>query len=311
MTTFQTYQEVGLKEDISEIITNITPTVTPFQSNIGSEKVHNTLFQWQEDSLRGVNVNAQVEGADATFITVTPTVMRNNTTQILSEAVQVADTVQTTTAYGRAKELAYQMMKSSKQVKRDLENALVGTAQALVAGSSSVARQMNGVQQMINLSSRTYTAGTVATPVPLTEAFLLSNLQTCYNNGAEPSRIMCTPGNSVIIAAFAAAAGRFRTFESTSQMKDKTTLVNVVNFYVSPFGEQKVELNRFLKPFNTLVYDPKQWAKAILRPWNRVPLAKTGDSSKQMLISEQSLKHKNFGASGLIVEGVSPSFAPV
>lgn len=310
MTTYQTYQEVGLKEDISDIISNITPTVTPFQSTIGSEKIHNTLFQWQEDSLRGVNVNAQVQGADASFITVTPTVMRSNNTQILSEAVQVADTVQTTTAYGRAKELAYQMLKSSKQVKRDLENALVGTAQASVTGSSSVAAQFAGAQVMINTTSRTYTGGTIATPVGLSEAFLLSNLQTCYNNGAEPTRIMVTPSNSVIVAAFAAAAGRYRTFESSSSMADKSTVVNVVNFYVSPFGEQKVELNRFLKAYNTLVYDPKQWAKAILRPWNRVPLAKTGDSSKQMIISEQSLKHKNFAASGLIVEGVS-NFAPV
>jgi hypothetical protein len=92
MATYQTFQQVGIKENISDIIVNLTPTKTPFQSNIGTEKIHNVLFQWQEDSLRTAATNANVEGADPSFITATPTVMRNNVTQILLEAVQVSDT---------------------------------------------------------------------------------------------------------------------------------------------------------------------------------------------------------------------------
>ena len=135
MPTYQTFQQVGIKENISDIIVNLTPTKTPFQSNIGTEKVHNVLFQWQEDSLRSANSNAQVEGADPTFITATPTVMRNNVTQILNEAVVVSDTAETVTVYGRAKEMAYQMQKSASQVKRDLELSLIGSAQTLVTGN--------------------------------------------------------------------------------------------------------------------------------------------------------------------------------
>lgn len=309
MATYQTFQQVGIKENISDIITNLTPTKTPFQSNIGTEKVHNVLFQWQEDSLRAVNTNAQVEGADPTFITANPTVMRNNVTQIMTEAVVVSDTADTVTTYGRAKEMAYQMQKSASQVKRDLENALVGTAQTLVAGNSTTARQFAGMQVQIASGNITYTTGTIAVPKPITEALLLTNLQACFNSGAEPTRIMVTPSNSVVVASFAQAAGRYRTIPG-EKVGDSSGIVNVVNFYVSPFGEQKVEINRFLKAYNTLVYDPKQWAKAVLRPWTREALAKTGDASKQMIVSEQSLKHKNYAASGLIVEGVS-GFAPV
>lgn len=309
MATYQTFQQVGIKENISDIITNLTPTKTPFQSNIGTEKVHNVLFQWQEDSLRSVAVNAQVEGADPSFITATPTVMRNNVTQIMSEAVVVAGTADTVTVYGRAKEMAYQMQKSASQVKRDFENGLVGTAQTLVTGNSTTARQFAGVQPQIAAANITYNGGTIASPVALTEAKVLTALQTVFVSGGEPTRIQVTPSNSAVFAGFAQAAGRYRTIPG-EKVGDSSGIVNVVNFYVSPFGEQKVEINRFLKQYNTLVYDPKQWAKAVLRPWTREALAKTGDASKQMIISEQSLKHKNFLASGLIVEGVS-GYAPV
>ena len=309
MATYQTFTEIGIKEDISDIITNLTPTKTPFQSNIGTEKINNVLFQWQEDSLRAVATNANVEGADPSDITVLPTVMRSNVTQILQETVKVSETVEAVSAYGRAKEMAYQMRKSSSQVKRDFENALVGTAQTVVTGSAAVARQFAGVQPQIVSTNITYNAGTIAVPVALTEAKLLTNLQTVFTAGGEPTRIMVTPSNSVVVASFAAAAGRYRTIPGEKNQSE-SGIVNVVNFYVSPFGEQKIEINRFLKAYNTLVYDPAMWAKAVLRPWGRTALAKTGDATKQMIVSEQSLKHKNFAASGLLVEGVS-GYAPV
>jgi Family of unknown function (DUF5309) len=303
VATYQTFQQVGIKENISDVITNLTPTATPFQSNIGTEKVHNVLFQWQEDSLRSANSNAQVEGADASFITAVPTVMRNNVTQILTEAVVVSDTADTVTVYGRAKEMAYQMMKSSKSVKRDLELSLIGNAQVLVAGSSTVARQFNGAQQMVSAANLTYCGAATN----MTEANLLTNLQACFTSGAEPKRVQVTPSNSVIVASFAQAAGRFRTIPGETG-GDKSGIVNVVNFYVSPFGEVKIEINRFIKTSNTLVYDPKQWSKMILRPWTREALAKTGDATKQMIISEQSLKHKNFLASGFILDNKTTGF---
>jgi hypothetical protein len=303
VATYQTFQQVGIKENISDVITNLTPTTTPFQSNIGTEKIHNVLFQWQEDSLRSAASNAQVEGADPTFITAVPTVMRNNVTQILNEAVVVSDTAETVTVYGRAKEMAYQMMKSSKSVKRDLELTLIGNAQTLVSGNSTTARQMNSAQQMVSAANISY-AGAATN---LTEALLLTNLQAVFTSGADPTRVMVTPSNSVIIASFAQAAGRYRTIPG-EKTGDTSGIVNVVNFYVRPFGEVKIEINRFIKAKNTLVYDPKMWTKCMLRPWTREALAKTGDATKQMIISEQSLKHKNYLASGFIIDNATTGF---
>jgi hypothetical protein len=153
--------------------------------------------------------------------------------------------------------MAYQLQKSSSQVKRDLELALVGNAQTLVSGNSSTARQFASAQQQVAAGNITY-AGAATN---ISEAILLTNLQACFVAGAEPSRIMVTPSNSVIVAGFASAAGRYRTIPG-EKVGDSSGIVNVVNFYVSPFGEQKVEINRFIKAKNTLVYDPKQWAKS-------------------------------------------------
>lgn len=314
MTTFQTYEQVGIKEDISDIITNISPTKTPFLSSIGNEKVTNTLFQWQEDSLRTPAQAPALEGADASFITVSPTVMRNNHTQIFVEAVQVSGTVDAVSTYGRARESAYQLAKSAAALKRDLETAFVGTAQSAVAGADATARQMAGFQAQID-SGVIFHMGASTN---LTEAELLTALQTVFNNGADPTRIQVTPANSVIVAAFASAAGRYRTLQTGG---DDKTLVNVVNLYVSPFGEQKVEVNRFLKAVgtvitgdttstagNTLIFDPDMWTKATLRPWTRETLAKTGDSLKMMIVGEFSLKHKNQKASAVIVDNAAAGF---
>jgi hypothetical protein len=298
MAAFSTYDQVGIKEDVSSIISNISPTKTPFQSDIGSEKTSSTLFEWQEDSLRAGAANAAVEGADATEAALSATVMRDNRTQIFQETVKVSGTADAVSTHGRAKELAYQLAKSSAQLKRDFEVALVGLAQAKVVGNAATARKFAGFQLQLDTSSVIYTHATVDNTA-LTEAKLIEMLQACYTNGADPSRIQVTPSNSVIVANFAAASGRYRTLNTGGSDK---AIVNVVNLYVSPFGEQKVALNRFLRDKNTIAYDPEQWAKVTLRPWSRETLAKTGDATKVQLLGEFSLKHKNFKASGCIVE---------
>jgi hypothetical protein len=204
--------------------------------------------------------------------------------------------------YGRKREMAYQMAKSAAQVKRDFENALVGNAQAKASGSAAVASTLASVQVQLDPSTVSY-AGAATN---LTEAVLVAALQTAFNNGAEPTRIHVTPSNSVIVAGFASAAGRFRTISNAGDKA--TTLTNVVNLYVSPFGEQKVEINRFQKVKNTIIFEPDMWSKVTLRPWERKDLAKTGDSTKAMILGEFSLKHKNFFASAAVIDNATTGF---
>ena len=290
MATYTTYDQVGKKEDVSDIITDITPTDTPMFSMIRNEKVSARTFSWLEDSLAAAANNAAVEGADASMATLTDAVERTNNTQILTKAFQVSATADAIATYGRAKETAYQLGKALKEIKRDLERAYVGVDNSAVTGSSSAAREMASATQMITNSTD---AGSNATDA-LTEAKLLTAGQSAYNAGSDPSVFMIKPADAQIVANFAASSGRNREFAQTR------SLVNVIDLYVSPYGEYKVVLNRHQLTTHAFLIDPSMWRSCTLRPFSRTLLAKNGDSDKHFIVGEMSLKHMNFGADHMI-----------
>ena len=303
MAAYTTYDTVGIKEDVSDIISRLTPTKTPFQTMIGNDKTKNRQFQWMEDSLRAVQVNAKVEGFDASEATLTPPTLRSNYTQIMEKTIKVSATEDTVDQYGRAKETAYQLVKAGEELKRDKEHAFVGLAQAATAGdASSTARLTASASSLItNASSRYYMGagtplgGTTGTAAALSETALLGIGQAIYNNGSDASVFMIKPADSLIVSAFTGASGRQREISG-----DSKKLVNVVDLYVSPFGEYKVVLNRFQKTDHAWLMDPDNFQDVTLRGWTREPLAKVGDATKNMIVGEFGLKHKNFAASGLI-----------
>jgi hypothetical protein len=293
MTTYTTYDTVGIKEDVDDIISNITPTKTPFQSLIGGGTTKNRYFEWLEDSLRAVQDNAVVEGADATAATLTPPTLKSNYTQIFEKTIQVSGSEDAMDQYGRRNETAYQLAKGMAEVKRDLEHALVGVSQAAVAGdSSTTARRTASADQMFDVGV-TITDGTAAA---LTEQNILDCGEAAYNAGGEPNVLMIKPADAQIVAGFTGAAGRYRTFDGANGK----TVVNVVDLYVSPYGEYKVVLNRFQLTSEALLLDPSMWSLVKLRPWFRSPLAKTGDSTKNQILGEMGLKNRNFSGSGII-----------
>lgn len=304
---FKTYDQVGKKEDVSDVISNISPTATPFQSLIKTERCSNTVFQWQEDSLASVGDNAVVEGADASDSNMDPTVMRSNYTQIMQKTVKISGTADAVATYGRAKETAYQLAKKSAELKRELEYHLVGKVQNAAAGASNTARTFgnafgtDAASTAIIDASVTVTidgnGATAGTPVgALTEASILSVNQALYEAGSEAQYIMVKPADSLLIADFTKVAGRNRDIN----VANSKTLVNAVDLYVSPFGEQKVIINRFLKATECLVFDPSMWSLVALRPWTRELLAKNGDADRHQLVGEYSLKHRNYKATGRI-----------
>lgn len=291
MATYQTYQQIGMAEDVSDVIANISPTSTPMQSMFKTDKVHARTFEYQEDSIRSSAVNAAVEGADASYITISPTTMRSNTTQIFSEAFQVSNTSEVVRTYGRAKETAYQLAKTLKALKLDYERALCGVSQAMVAGSASAARKMASMDQQISTS---LDAGSNSTDA-LTEAKLLTLSETCFSNGSECSVLSIKPADSTIVAGFATATGRNREI-------DNKTLINTIDVLITPFFETKVVLNRQQANLSTHAYlmDPSMFRNVVLRPYTRTAMAVTGDSQKHLVTAELSNKHLSFADSGMI-----------
>ena len=217
--------------------------------------------------------------------------MITGNTQILQKTFQVSATADAVKAYGRAKETAYQLSKALKEIKKDVEYAFVGASNATVVGNATTAREMASADQLID-SSVTVDAGSGSTD-PMTEAKLLDVMEAVYGAGGEPSVMMVKPADSLIIAGFTGASGRSREFNDGNK-----TLTNVVNLYVSPFGEYKVVLNRHQMTTHAFMLDPSMWRTASLRPFARTLLAKTGDSDTHMVVGELGLMHKNPKGSG-------------
>lgn len=290
MAVFGTYNQVGKREDLSDIITTITPSATPFMSSIKTEKVKARVFEWQEDALRSAADNKKVEGAAFSAGTQSATTLRTNNTQILSTTFEVSATANSISLAGRARETSYQLSKVLKEIKKDLEFAYVGQANSAVTGDASTAREMASATAMI---STAVDAGSSSTD-PFTEAKLLTLAQTVYDNGGDPSVLMVKPADSLIVANFATASGRNREFAQSK------TLVNVIDLMVTPFGSYNLVLNREQLTTHAFLYDPSMWRSSVLRPFSRELLGKTSDGDTHAVVGEYSLKHMNFSADGMI-----------
>jgi len=291
MATLKTFETVGMAEDVSATIANISPTSTPFQTLIKSEKVSARNFEWLEDDIRSAGVNALVEGADASTTAIDQPTLRSNNTQIIGEAFKVAATVDAVKTHGRAKETAYALAKTLKALKLDVERAMVGVDQAKVADANgSTARKMASVSQQISTS---VDAGANATDA-LTEAKVLDLHQTCYSNGSDPSVLMIKPADATVVAGFASGSSKTRDFG-----QDKT-LTNAIEVLVTPFGTIRVLINRNQLSTHAFLIDPSMFKQAVLRPFTRTLLAKNGDADTHFVVGEVSVKHSNFGDSGMI-----------
>ena len=138
--TFLTYSAKGIREDLSNIITNIAPEETPYASNIGRENVSNALFEFQTDTLAAAAANAQLEGDDvASFDAVTATVRMQNYCQISRKTIILSATEEVVNKAGRRSELAYQIAKRGAELRRDQEFSMLNGAVA-AAGDSTTAR---------------------------------------------------------------------------------------------------------------------------------------------------------------------------
>ena len=192
--------------------------------------------------------------------------------------------------YGRAKETAYALGRALKEIKRDLEYAYVGASNASVAGTSTVAREMDSADQLIDAAT-TEAGGSAA----LTETKLLNLGEKVFNEGGDASVFMIKPADAQIVSGFTGASGRYRNFNDAQR-----TLTNVIDLYVSPYGEYKVVLNRHQMTTHAFLLDPSMWRSAVLRPFSRTLLSKTGDSEKHFVVGEYGLMHMNPKASGMI-----------
>lgn len=300
--TFDTYDAVGIREDLQDVIYSISPTDTPFMSSAAREAVKNTLHEWQTDALAAASTsNAVIEGDEATLDASVATVRVSNQTQIMDKTVVITGTQEAVDKAGRASELAYQIAKKSKELKRDIEATLLSN-QAKVAGDSSTARKFGSISSWIaandsfGLTGASPTgngsdARTDGTQRALTEDQLKSVIKGTWNAGGSPSVIMVGPFNKQKISGFTGGSTRFDASE------DKT-LYTSIDVYSSDFGDLEVVPNRFQRDRDLFVLDMDYWSVGFLRDFTMHELSKTGDSEKRQLLTELTLVSRNEGASG-------------
>lgn len=318
--TFQTFQAVGNREDLSSLIFNISPTETPFVSGIKRTKVKATFHEWQTDDLDAAASNAQIQGDDAANNTATPTVRLRNYTQILRKVVQVSRTQRVVDTAGRDDEFDYQVSKRAKEIKRDLEYAAVRN-QSSTAGSAASPALMASVESWITTNKTSagqgtaqttpgYSAGTVAAPTDsttagtLTEAMLKAVIKEVWNAGGDPSVLMVGPATKQKISAgFTGIATRYRDVPSGRQAQ----VIAGVDLYVSDFGEHKLVPNRFMRDQTILCLDMQYWALGELDGFSTEKLAKTGDADRAMIIGEYTLISRQQKASGKVSD-INPAF---
>jgi hypothetical protein len=301
--TFDTYDAIGIREDLQDVIYSISPTETPFMSSAAREQVKNTFHEWQTDALAAaVTNNAVIEGDDATLDAASATSRIGNYTQIMDKTVVITGTQESVDKAGRASELAYQIAKKSKELKRDIESTLL-TNQARAAGNSTTARTFGSIGAWIatndNLAgdgtSPTANNGSDArndgTQRAMTEDMLKEVIKNVWNAGGNPSVVMVGPFNKQKISGFTGGSTRFDASE------DKT-LYTSIDVYSSDFGDLEVVPNRFSRDRDALVLDMDYWSVGFLRDFTMHELSKTGDAEKRQLLVELTLISRNEAASG-------------
>lgn len=307
--TFTSHSAVGIRESLASIISSISPEEVPFQSNVGSENVSNTYFEWQTDSLASTSTTAIIDGDDVgSFDATSATTRVGNYTHIRRRTTIVADNLAAQDLAGRNDELSYQIAKRGKELKRDIEATLTDN-NAQVAGNSSTARETGGLGAWIATNENVGTSGGLATgdgttartdgtQRDFTEAMLKDAMQQAFVSGGQPTILMVGPHNKTVVSGFAGIAAQRYMAPSDSP----TTIIGAADVYMSDFGTLNVVANRFSRERDAWLLDPEYASVCYLRPIQNVELSKTGDASKSMVIAEFGLKVLNEAAHAVVAD---------
>ena len=308
MATFQTYQSIGNREDLSDVIYSISPTDTPIMSSIGKTKATAVYHEWQTDSLAAnTTANALVEGATASDITVSPTTRLGNYTQIVGKTVMVSGTLEAVDKAGRKSEKAYQLAKVSSEIKRDMETIITAN-QGQSAGNASTARTLGALLSYIKSNtSKNGTATTGVDPVTVgvstrtdgttrafTEAMLKTVIASVFTNGGTPSTLFVSPTQKQVVSGFTGLAAQRYQVPTTGQ----ATILAGADLYQSDFGVLSIVPDRFMRTRDALILDPEYAALAFLRPFQTNELARVGDAEKTQILAEFTLEVRNEAAHG-------------
>ena len=300
---FDTYSATADREDLSNIIYNISPMQTPFMSSIGKKNINNVVFDWQTESLPTPSAAGQLEGFELSRSTATATTRVSNVAMISKRDATVTGSQDASDPAGKRSEMAHQLAIMSKALKRDMEEALCQKG-AKTTGNATTARVTGGFESWITSNDSRGTSGastgggaapTDGTQRALTETLLKDTLQLCFENGGEPSMAICGPHNKQVISGF---TGRTQA----RQMIDANTVEASVSVYSSDFGELKIVPSNRSRERSLLLVDPEFAKVSYLRDFKTVDIATIGDAETKMIVVEYGLEVSNEAAHGVVAD---------
>ena len=305
---YDTYDTTGIREDLVDVIYNISPEDTPILSAIPRTTAKSTKHEWQLDSLATPAANSVIEGDDATIDAMSATTRAFNFTQISDKVIAVSGTQGAVDAAGRADEMAYQIAKKSKELKKDMEFDII-EPNVQAAGSATAARELGSIPTWLATNGDAGTSGSLSTgsgtDLPgsgtdrdLTEAILKTVIKEVYVSGGEMDMLVCPPSVKQVISGFNANTTRF------GPAGDKTEYA-AIDVYSSDFGDLRIVPNRVMATTDAkdvFILQRDMLAAAYLRDFQIQDLAKTGDSEKKQLLVEYTLEVRNEAAHGIILD---------
>ena len=309
--TFDSYDVKGIREDLENVIYDISPEETPFYSSLKKVKASNTYHEWQTDALRSSAANAHIEGDDTVGEARTATTRLGNYTQIFKNAVIIPDTDEGLDKAGRSAEMAYQVLKIAKEQKLDIEKALFDNNKYEV-GSASAARELAGCGAYVKSNVANIggsgganptgsvpgnTARTDGTATVFSQADFDTVMQGIWEAGGNPDTVYLSAFQMNKALDFTGYNNQRSHIEATSK-----TVVKAVDIYVTPWGTVEFTPSRENRGRDVWIMDSDMWAAGVLRPTKNTELAKTGDSTKRQVLTELTLISKNEAASGLVAD---------
>ena len=321
--TVQTYTAPNQnREDLAKQIYNVDPFKTPVLNMAKKAKATNIKHEWTVDVLPAQNTgNAQIEGDVAAADQIYAAGRLGNYCQISRKVVEISRTEQRANSVGRFGSMAYQLLKASKALKRDMEGILTSN-NAQVAGNTSTARVTGGIESY--LTANTVSLGTgAAVPTGVTAAgngVNFGNGTTARTAGTAPTAFSEAAVRTVVLDVFNASgenieymvmSGKNKQIASTftgvtgtrfNQVKDNR-FNTAIDVYETDFGPTKFVPDIWLaRSGDVFGINPEYIGVAFFDPFQTVPLAKTGDSDKKMLIVEYALEVRNERALGAVYD---------
>ncbi len=308
--TFDTYDSVGIREDLSNVIHNISPEETPFYSKAAKKAAKNTLVEWQTDSLRASAANAHIEGDTTTAEARSATTRLGNYTQIFKNAVVVSDSDDNVDNAGRAKEIAYQTLKIAKEQKLDIEKALFAN-NARAAGNSTTARELAGAPAWLTTNTVAGSGGadptgdgTDARTDGTQAAFSQDNFDTVMQSiwvaGGKPDTVYLSAFQMNVALGFTGNNNQRSSVQAGDERVVKSLAV-----YVTPWGSVEFMPSRENRSRDVFIMQDNMWEVAVLRGTKNVALAKTGDNTTRQVVTELTLCAKNEKANGIIADNTT------